>query len=221
MKNKWTVETPSGREICSAKDVTHMNKERSALDVVVRNEVDKGNEVMTEVRPKDRSAITTLVNIEGALVAEIQNVESNDVVNLQGLERRVWKARVASGVDLVLVGVIELPCCAMLILLLRFWLLFFVVLRCSMFGGSRKSILSFTGDARISPAFLYINHIILKISIYCQDICLYHTAYFLSSKRPFTVVAAVSRASKKNPVFPRDPLIKNTQLNTKEPISIV
>jgi hypothetical protein len=104
MKNKWAVETPSGREICSLKHVTHMNKERSALDMVVRNEADKGTEVMVEVRPKDRSALTTLVNIEGSHVAEIQNLESNDVANLQGLDRSVWKGRVAGGVDLTLVS---------------------------------------------------------------------------------------------------------------------
>jgi len=104
MKNKWAAESPDGREICSLRHVTYLNKERSALDAVVRNEAAKGEEVMVEVRPKDRRALTTLVTIEGAHVAEIRISEANDVVNLRGLNRSVWKARIAGGVDIALVS---------------------------------------------------------------------------------------------------------------------
>ncbi|KAI9746226.1 MAG: hypothetical protein M1818_000907 [Claussenomyces sp. TS43310] len=107
MKNKWAVESQSGREICTVQHVTFLNKERSALDVMVRNEADKGREVMIEVRPKDRSALRTLVNVEGAPVAEIRLLEANDV-HIKGLDRSVWKARVAGGVDLALILVIIL-----------------------------------------------------------------------------------------------------------------
>lgn len=104
MKNKWAVESPDGRKICSLQHVTYMNKERSALDAVVRNEAAKGEEVAVEVRPMDRGALRTMVSIEDAPVAEIRILEANDVVNLQGLNRSVWQARVAGGVDIALVS---------------------------------------------------------------------------------------------------------------------
>jgi len=137
IRNKWAVESPSGRELCSMQHVTLMTKERSALNLVVLNEADKGNEVKIEVRPKDRSAITALVNIGGATIAEIRNLESNDVVDLGGLDRSVWKARVAGGVDLALVSANVVCVSQVLNLRPRFWLLFFAVLKCIMFGGSK------------------------------------------------------------------------------------
>lgn len=70
MKNKWAVESPDGREICSLQHVTYMNKERSALDAVVRNEAAKGEEVTVEVRPMDRGALRTMVSIEDTPVTE-------------------------------------------------------------------------------------------------------------------------------------------------------
>jgi hypothetical protein len=78
-----------------------MGKERSALDILVGN---NGKETFVEVRPNNRSALTTMVNIEGRPVAAIQLVESNDVVNLEGLNRSTWEARTANGVDLTLVS---------------------------------------------------------------------------------------------------------------------
>jgi hypothetical protein len=101
MKNKWVVESPTGEEWCSLKHTESMGKERSALDIFVGN---NGKETFVEVRPNDRSALTTMVNIEGRPVAAIQLVESNDVVNLEGLNRSTWEARTASGVDLTLVS---------------------------------------------------------------------------------------------------------------------
>lgn len=104
MKNKWAVESPEGEEICSLKHATYLNKERSALDAIVKNVADEGKEVMLEMRPKDHSAITTMVTVHGAPVAEIVNTEANDVISLNGRDRSVWKARVAKGLDLALVG---------------------------------------------------------------------------------------------------------------------
>jgi hypothetical protein len=101
MKNKWVVESPTGKELCSLKHTEYMGKERSALDILVGND---GKEAFVEVRPNDRSALTTMVNIEGRPVAAIQLVESNDVANLEGLNRSTWEARIASGVDLTLVS---------------------------------------------------------------------------------------------------------------------
>jgi hypothetical protein len=99
-RSKWVVESPSGQEICSLRHISL--RQRQALDVVFRNEDDKGNEMVVEVRPKDQGALTTLVNIKGAPVAEIQMTEVN--FSLNGRDRSVWKARVAGGVDLTLVS---------------------------------------------------------------------------------------------------------------------
>jgi LURP-one-related len=100
IRSRWVVEGLSGQEICSLRHVSF--RRRQALDVVFRNDNDKGNEKMVEVRPKDQGALTTLVNIKGALVAEIQMTEVN--TSLNGLDRSVWRARVASKVDLALVS---------------------------------------------------------------------------------------------------------------------
>lgn len=147
MKNKWVVESPGGgNEIASLKHVKFLGKARSALDVVIRTaENDNGKEKIVEVRPNDRSAITTMVNIDGAHVAVIQIVESNDVVNLEGFNRSIWKARVASGVDLALVGPnvptgeISLTCRP------RFWWSCSAVRRCITFGGSELLVLKVSG----------------------------------------------------------------------------
>lgn len=100
IRNKWIVESPSGREICSLRHVSF--RQRQALDVVLQNEYDKGNEVKVEVRPKDKGALTTLVDIKGAPIAEIQLTGFN--YGLNSLDKSIWKAQVASGVDLALVS---------------------------------------------------------------------------------------------------------------------
>ena len=105
-KTKWVVESPDGREICSVRQSSF--KQRLALDVVVQNEDDKDNEVMVEVRPKDQNALTTLINVEGASIAEIQMTGVN--TSLNGLDRSVWRARVAGGVDRALVSTSCLLC---------------------------------------------------------------------------------------------------------------
>lgn len=100
MKNKWSVTSPEGKEVCVLKHVKILSDDRSSLDL----ESEGG--VRIEVRPKDKGAITTLVSCNGQQVAEIRNVEDNDVNKLEekGLDRSVWRARVASGVDLSMVS---------------------------------------------------------------------------------------------------------------------
>ncbi|TVY16132.1 hypothetical protein LARI1_G006241 [Lachnellula arida] len=107
-KNKWAVESPSSREIGTLRMVKALGREHSAFDMVVLNEADKGNEVNVEIRPNDRSALMTRVNIDGSPVAEIRVLESNDVVNLRDKDRSVWEARLAGGVDRALVLAIML-----------------------------------------------------------------------------------------------------------------
>jgi hypothetical protein len=49
--------------------------------------------------------VTTLVYVGDETVAEIRVVEENDVVDLRGKDRSVWKARVAGGVDIAVVSI--------------------------------------------------------------------------------------------------------------------
>lgn len=100
VNRRWVVENPGGHEVCSLRHVSLFRKPH-AVDVVVCNEADNGKETIVEVRPKDQAGLTVLVNIRGALVAEIQMTE----VNLsRKRDRSVWKARIAGGVDLALVS---------------------------------------------------------------------------------------------------------------------
>lgn len=118
MKNKWAVETPGRREIATLHHVNGRdekssgNQNRSDLDMTAKNRFDKeeegegeGEEVRLEMRQVDRSGITTLVYVGDEMVAEIRVVEENDVVDLRGRDRSVWKARVAGGVDLAVVSI--------------------------------------------------------------------------------------------------------------------
>lgn len=110
MKNDWAVEDPEGQRVCSIKHVTWLNTTRSALDAIVHcNVADPASkDILVEVRPRDRSAITTMIDIRGADVAEIRLVADNDIMDLEGkrLDRTVWKARVVGGMDLVLVSIV-------------------------------------------------------------------------------------------------------------------
>jgi len=93
VRNKWVVDSPSGREICSLRHISFIH--RHAIDAVVLNEADKGNEVVVEVRPRDQGALTTMVYLNGCPLAEIQMTEVNYRHN--GRDRSVWRARVAVG----------------------------------------------------------------------------------------------------------------------------
>jgi LURP-one-related len=107
MKNKWVVEDPKGREICTlhhvnAKDEkSSQNKERSDLDMIVKGEE---GDVKVEMRQVDRAGNMTLLYVGDETVAEIRVVEENDVVDLKGKNRSVWEANVAGGMDLALVS---------------------------------------------------------------------------------------------------------------------
>lgn len=96
---KWVVEDPDGREIC------YMHhpflSDSRMVDVHIKNKEEQDKETIVGVRPKDQAGLTTFVNVEDALVAEIFMVEVNKQL---GYDRSVWKARVASGVDLCLVS---------------------------------------------------------------------------------------------------------------------
>ncbi|CAD0027745.1 unnamed protein product [Aureobasidium pullulans] len=108
MKNDWAVEDVEGTRICSLKHVNGMMAQnRSNLDAVIHGESaadDIGNTI--EIRPRDRGALSTVVQYQGIELATIMNTEANDVTSLEkkGLDRTVWKARINTGVDISLVS---------------------------------------------------------------------------------------------------------------------
>jgi len=102
LPTRWTVESPrDDGELCLFKRSQVLQK--SAFDAAVhQNVAGEGEEVQFEVLPKDKSAITTQVRCGGAVVAEIVQREANDKYRLGDLDRSVWSARVAAGMDLSL-----------------------------------------------------------------------------------------------------------------------
>lgn len=101
---KWSVEDPSGRELCSLRHVATF-RQFKALDVTVLNQADGGKEAVVNVRPKDQAGMTVQVKIRGAAVAEIQMTEANHSRINFTEDRSVWRARIAGGVDLALVSI--------------------------------------------------------------------------------------------------------------------
>ncbi|KAI5206785.1 hypothetical protein E4T39_02350 [Aureobasidium subglaciale] len=112
MKNDWAVEDVEGKRICSVKHVSgSAARNRSNLDAVIHGESaadDIGNTI--EIRPRDRGALSTVVQYQGTKLADVLNTEANDVSSLEekGLDRTVWKAHINKGVDasLILVAVL-------------------------------------------------------------------------------------------------------------------
>lgn len=110
MKNDWAVENPEGKRICSLRHPSILNKNKSELDAVIHRNLDAAaaatEDTKIEIRPKDRSALTTLVTYRDTELASMMNTEANDVANLEkkGLDRTVWKAHVQRGVDVSLVS---------------------------------------------------------------------------------------------------------------------
>jgi hypothetical protein len=106
MKNLWTVESPDGQHMADLKHAS--GKGYSNLDMVISNGRGEEEDGVLQVRQKDHSAITTRVFFKDACVAEILLQESNDVMDLSQLDRSSWKARIAGGVDPVVVGTLVL-----------------------------------------------------------------------------------------------------------------
>ena len=102
MKNLWTVESPEGHHIADLKQVS--SKRRSDLDMVIANGKAEQDSVVLQMRQKDRSGITTQVFFGNAPVAELQLQKSNDVSDLNQVDRSSWKVRIAGGVDPAIVG---------------------------------------------------------------------------------------------------------------------
>lgn len=108
MKNLWTVKSPEGHHMAELKHVNFSGKHRSDLDMIIASGKGGEENVVLQVRQKDRSAIVTQVFFEGACIAELQLKESNDVTDLSQLDRSSWEVRIAGGVDPAIVSVLLL-----------------------------------------------------------------------------------------------------------------
>lgn len=106
-KRDWAVEDLEGRKICSVRHTDLLARNRSRLDAIVHGTTVDGieDDVVVEVQPKGRSALSTIVNYEDVQLASIRKAEANDVYFLEkgGLDRIVWKTHVEKGADLSLV----------------------------------------------------------------------------------------------------------------------
>jgi hypothetical protein len=97
----WELHSPNGLEVCIMRRASF--RDFFALDLTVKNELDKGNEEVIEVRAKDKSGLTVLVTIGQQTAATIHLAETNITTRFNEKDRTVWRAEVAEGVDLGLV----------------------------------------------------------------------------------------------------------------------
>ncbi|KAH8692575.1 hypothetical protein BGW36DRAFT_399413 [Talaromyces proteolyticus] len=104
----WKVQGPGDDDICKVDHVARQSNPK-ALDLIVKNQADKGIDELVEVRPTDLAGVTVLVNIRNEPVASIQLIGANPTSPFRKKsDRSVWKAQIANGVDLALIVAIML-----------------------------------------------------------------------------------------------------------------
>ncbi|KAI0160016.1 hypothetical protein GGR52DRAFT_174944 [Hypoxylon sp. FL1284] len=101
LKNRWVVESPDGRKLCSLEHKKQLTRDHSAVDATVRT--DAGEQVLVVMRPNGHAAVTTTVSVGNTVIATIQKVEDNSPGMRGDRERSIWEARVPAGVDLGLI----------------------------------------------------------------------------------------------------------------------
>lgn len=134
IKNGWVVETPMKQKVCSLDFTSFWTKGPAAITATVRTQA--GENVVVKTHPKDRSALTTAIRVDGISFASITKLEDNDAVRMEGRDRSVWRINVAPGVDLSLVRLHHVLL-EMLLTLFRLLLFSCAGLRCYMYGGGR------------------------------------------------------------------------------------
>lgn len=102
-RDAWGVKSLEGEEICSLR---HPSFTSYFTNVFAIDVLDSKSEVVAKMRPQDQKGLMTTVQMDGVDVVEIQLIGMNDDTKV--LDRTTWKAKVASGVDLVLVVAIML-----------------------------------------------------------------------------------------------------------------
>lgn len=134
----WIIESPKGDVIGRIRhNKTFFNFKRSSVNITFFR--DRKVKEKVELRHVDIMGKKTQVKINGVSVADIVALENNDFTSwATGDVRGVWKAQIASGVDL---NVVRRSCMkldyALLTPYFRFWLLCYVVRKIDIFGGSK------------------------------------------------------------------------------------
>ena len=99
IKFRWFVDDAHGTKIAELSHKNFFTRAHTAIDA----HVFKDN-VRVEMRPRDFSAATTYVNVEGSIIAEINLHMNNTPKRFIGdQDASVFKVRAAEGVDLSLV----------------------------------------------------------------------------------------------------------------------
>jgi len=102
---EWVAEDPQGYQLCMAKDsVSKVGRATSIQAQVVAKEV-VGGHVTVDMQSFDRAGTRTVFLVEEVAIAEMVIVENNDLMFLgtRGLDRSVWKTRLAAGIDVALI----------------------------------------------------------------------------------------------------------------------
>ncbi|GAB1728351.1 hypothetical protein NU195Hw_g1656t1 [Hortaea werneckii] len=110
VKNRWIVEEPNHeRKLAVIEHVNQLTRSHSAVDATFWG-ADGGEDAVVEMRPLDRSAMTTTLSIMDSTVAEVSKIADNDIVfnQARGKDRTAWRVRVAANVDLTIVMVMML-----------------------------------------------------------------------------------------------------------------
>lgn len=99
VKMRWFVEDSKGNKIAELSHKNFFTRAHTAIDAHLCKE-----DVRVEMRPRDFSAATTYVNVDGAIIAEITLHMNNTPTYFVGNQDvSVFKVRTAKGVDLSLV----------------------------------------------------------------------------------------------------------------------
>jgi hypothetical protein len=102
---EWVAEDPQGRRLCLVKDsVSKVGKATSMQAQVVAKEV-VGDHIIVDMQSSDRAGTKTVFRVGEVAIAEMNIVENNDLsfLGTRGLDRSVWKIRLAAGVDIALI----------------------------------------------------------------------------------------------------------------------
>jgi hypothetical protein len=99
IKFRWFVDDANGNKIAELSHKNFFTRAHTAIDAHVFKD-----DVRAEMRPRDFSAATTYVNVNGAIIAEINLHMNNTPKRFIGdQDASVFRVRVAKGVDLSLV----------------------------------------------------------------------------------------------------------------------
>jgi hypothetical protein len=78
VKNRWIAETPEGRKLATVEHKSQITKEHSSVNAVFLGAY-AGDDITVEMRPADRSALTTAISVRGIALAEIWKTGDNDI----------------------------------------------------------------------------------------------------------------------------------------------